>query len=397
MAVFPKSCSNEQTWEPFWKHFVWSFKALLVGKHPEHDVDNKPLEKGSPFYLAKGKPLTPGGHRAVIWSIQGDHDFFSNVLGLPHWMNSKPCWECDCSQDETNMEKSFRNIRPSLQNFVFIDQTTALAKASSKHKIFSIPGVSTRLVRGDGLHIMFTKGIYAHLLGSILHYLCWKKGPCVHQVVQPWKRLALIFEEVQKAYKQRQAATRLTNLKISMFTSTAKPHAQHPFLNAKGSECKHLGPALLDVCKAILNPSDAVDQHIVKTLGAICNLVELFDLCPMFLSQEEYGKALLYGEEFLDNYAWLNQWALEKGRLLFHVVIKFHTFWHLVVNSKHMNPRFHWCFKSEDFVGQMSKLAHSVSMGIRSTKLSLKVAAKYVFLLHLRLTRAGFLDQESEV
>ena len=84
---------------------------------------------------------------------------------------------------------------------------------------------------------------------------------------------------------------------------------------------------------------------------------------------------------------------------MFHVVIKFHTFLHLIQGAKFLNPRFHWCFRSEDFVGKVAKVGHSVSMGTKSTRLSLKVTQKYVFLLHLRLTRDGFgfLSEETEV
>jgi len=399
MAVFPKSCTSTSTWAPLWKWLAWSFKALLDGRHPEVDPDNNPLEKGSPFYLAKGQPLTGTGFRGAIWSIQGDHDFFSNVLGLPHWKNLRPCWECDCRNDDTDLGKSVHTIKPALQRYVFVDQKEALAKAASNHQIFQIPGVTSRIVRGDGLHIMFTKGIYGHLLGSILHYLCWKDGSGVAQSVSPKKRLGVIFEALQKAYQEENATTRLTNLRLSMFTQEKTPHAQRPFLTAKGGECKHLAPALLLVCRKILNNANEVDQHIVLALESICNLVKLFDTCPMFLSPEDHVSAMELAKEFLDSYDWLNKWALEKGTLLFHVVIKFHTFMHLVRNSKFLNPRFHWCFKSEDFVGRISKLAHSVSMGTKSTHLSVKIAAKYVLLMHLRLTRdaCGFFAQEAEI
>ena len=398
-AVFPKSCTSSTTWDNIWKWLAWSFTALLQGKHPEVDPDGLPFRPGSQFDLAKGKPLTSTLVKGVIWSIQGDHEFFSNTLKLPHWRNHMPCWECDCVASNDNPAKCFKTIRPSLQAFVSIDHKEALEKAISKHPIFDIPGVSTRLVRGDGLHIMFTKGLYAHLCGSILHYLCWKNGPGVHQTVQPCQRLALIFDEIQKAYKANDAPTRLSNLKMSMFTNPKTPHASHPFLNAKGGECKHLGPALLQVCKAVLDPGVEVDTWIVQSLASICELVSLLDKAGMYLSGTEYTEALKHAESFLDHYDALNKWALEKGRLLFHVVTKFHTFLHLIENARFLNPRFHWCFKSEDFVGKVAKVGHSVSMGTKSTKLSLKVTQKYVFLLHLRLTRDGFgfLAQETEV
>ena len=271
-----------------------------------------------------------------------------------------------------------------------MDSSTAAATPRSTHPIFSIPGVTTRLVRGDGLHIKFTKGMYAHLLGSVLHYLCWHDGPGAHQAVEPCQRLALVFTHVQLHDREHQTATRLTNLKLSMFTKTKTPHAAYAFLTAKGAECKHLAPALLSVCRSILDLGNIVDQHIVAALEKVSQLVDLFDAASMFLKDEEYEAALRKAEDFLDSYDWLNKWALEHERKLFHVTIKFHTFWHLVVNSKCLNPRFHWCFKSEDFVGRISHITHSVSMSVRSTRLSLKVSPKYRIMLHLRLTREGF-------
>ena len=87
MSCFPKSCTATGTWEPVMKWLVWSFNALQKGRHPELDPDGNPLEKDSPFFLVKGTQLAPGGFRGVLWSIQGDHEFFSNVLQLPHGNN----------------------------------------------------------------------------------------------------------------------------------------------------------------------------------------------------------------------------------------------------------------------------------------------------------------------
>ena len=389
IAVFPKSCTSDNTWKPLMSWLVWSLKALQKGIHPSLDHDGKPFDEDSIFFPLKGQPLTPYGLRCTVWSIQGDHEFFSNVLNLPHWNNMNPCWECDCVKDETIPEKHFRTIRPSLQNFVLVDTRTALANPASSHPVFTIPGVSQKMVRGDGLHILFTKGMYAHLLGSVLHYLCWKEGRGV-QRVQPCKRLAIIFDHIQIFYRANGTATRLTNLKLSMFTKETKPHKNWAFLGTKGAECKHLAPALLSFCKKALDVANNVDQHIIASLDAMCSLVDVIDGASMFLSPVEYGLALEKAELFLDNYDWLNLWAKGQDRRLFHIVIKFHMFWHLIQNSQFLNPRFVWCFKSEDFVGKVSRLTHSVSMAVRSTRLSLKVTPKYRLLLHLRLTREGF-------
>ena len=59
---------------------------------------------------------------------------------------------------------------------------------------------------------------------------------------------------------------------------------------------------------------------------------------------------------------WLNQWSKDCGRRSFHIVHKHHSFMHLLYNSRYMNPKAHWCFKAEDYVGHISRLTHSISM-----------------------------------
>ena len=69
--------------------------------------------------------------------------------------------------------------------------------------------------------------------------------------------------------------------------------------------------------------------------------------------------------------------------------MKSHTFQHLVDHFKFLNPKTHWTFSSEDFVGKISIVASSVSPGVSSTKISAKLAPKYRVLLHFLLTREG--------
>jgi hypothetical protein len=391
LCFFPKSCTATDTWAPMMKWLVWSFKALLSGLHPDCDPDNRPLKKESVFYKYKGQQLAPGGYHGVLWSIQGDHEMFSNVLKLPHWRNFNPCWECDCTQSTGPADKHYNKIQPMLQNWVLVDNAEATANPRSNHHIFEIPGLTTRFVRGDALHILWHNGIYSHFLGSILHHMCFSDPPGRPQRVDPSTRLAIIFREVQKAYTDARTPTRLTNLKLSMFCKKKAPFAQHPALSAKAGESKHFALALLQVCKEVLDKGSAVDQHIVRALQNICEVVALFDATDIFLTDKQSSKALNLALAFLDDYAWLHNWAESQDKNLFHTgPLKFHTFYHLVLNSKFMNPRFHWTFRNEDFVGRISTLTHSVSMGVRSTKLSLKACSKYRVLLHLRITRHNF-------
>jgi hypothetical protein len=393
IALFAKSCTGENTWPPMMKYLVWSFGALMTGKHPSKDPDGNPLQKGSIFYPFKGLDLVPGGFRCILWSIQGDNEMFANVLKLPHWRSHRPCWECDCTQSLEHFpaEKHYKLLRPRLLNLILVDTADAIANPKSSHPLFKIPGVTSRIVRHDLLHILFHNGIYSHHLGSILHYMCWKDPPPRPQAVNPARRLAVIFEHVQSFYKENQSPTRLTNLRLSMFASTKAPFASHPQLSTKAAESKHFAPALLHVCKAALDPENEVEQKIVRSMESICQVVDTFDKASEFLTEAEFKVASSCAEQLLEDYAWLREWAERSSRNLFHTgPLKFHTFLHLVQNSRFLNPKCHWTFMDEDFVGRISKLTHSISMGVRATKLSMKVSPKYKLLLHLRLQRSGF-------
>ncbi|CAE7490432.1 unnamed protein product [Symbiodinium sp. CCMP2592] len=313
MAMFPKIATSASTWPAIMKWLVWSFDALAKGYHPQKGPENEPLTKGSVFEKLKGQPLTPGHHKGIIWSLQGDHDFFSNVVGLPHWQSHYPCWECDASlkEEAARHGKWVKEIEQDKQNFV---------RVTSK-----------------------------------------------------------------------QAA------RLSMFTNPKTPWAVTPFLECKGAENKHLLKPLATVAGKLLDTTEPVQCSMLSALECMSDLVEVFDAADMFLADNEFRKAESLAKGFLDSYSFLNQWPLEKGYPGFRIVMKHHTFQHLVENSRFLNPRAHWCFASEDFVGRVSRLAKSASSGVRSTRLSVKSMHKYRILMHLLMTRPSIHDVVPEL
>ena len=392
IAGWPKSCTckdeEDDTWLPIIKWVAWSFAALLEGKCPAADPDGLAFGPESPFYNLAGTPIHPKW-RVCVWALQGDHEYFSNTLHLPHWQNAKMCWECDC--DTAVPSKSWRNIRPGEQDWSYVSVQQAFARPISNHHFFTIPGVSSKSIFCDSLHVLFTKGVLAHLLGSVLHLICWIAGPG-RQSALPSERLALVFSEVQAYYKSHLSTTRLTNLRVSMFTKEDKPHQTYAFFNGKASESKYFLPALLHVAKLTLDSTSALHAHVIGAMETIHGLVRVFDTAGIVLTAPEFQCAKNLVCEFFTHYDCCNAWAVGEGRLLFHIVPKFHMLWHLVLASKHLNPRMTWCFRSEDYVGKISHVANSVSMGVKSTRISQKVALKYRHMLHLRLTRGDYND-----
>ena len=389
LAAFPKSCTSPKTWPAIWKVLRWSLESLGKGIHPSLDWNGKPLEKGSPFYAQKGSPLHPKHYRCCVWSIIGDHEYYANILHLTHWASHYPCWECDAeSFAGADPGKDYKNICLEKQTFQVLSHQNQLDDPWSDHDLFKLPHVSCKNVRGDPMHILFCKGIYSHVAGGCLHYACWHEGPAKKCAVKPWERLSVIFGLIQEQYRDQKLENRLTNLKLSMFSDPAKPWATRASLDCKAGEAKHLLPALVPVLEKMFEgTSKPEEQKLITAASSLEKLVRLWDEAGTFLSGAEYGKSLALGKEFLDAYQWLHLWSLEKGRNSFAIVAKHHTFIHLVWNSRFMNPTRHWCFKGEDFVGHISKMAHSVSFGVSSIRLSQKITAKYRVLVHFLLTR----------
>ena len=124
LTSFPKSCTSPETWNDLMKEICWSFNSLVKGVHPTHDSNGKPLKKGSPFYEMKGQPLATA-YKAVIWSVQGDAEFFSNHLLLPHWKSHFPCMECNCRQSEACPSKCYKTIEMDKQAFTIVTNKQA--------------------------------------------------------------------------------------------------------------------------------------------------------------------------------------------------------------------------------------------------------------------------------
>ena len=381
MACFPKSSTCNETWPKVWDYLHWSLECLATGIRPTCDPYGKPLKEGDPLFEYAGQRLTHQNYKGAVFNVIGDMEFFANTLQLPHWASEWPCWACDTHRDH------FKELKFESHNCV--DASLARREPVSDHPLFTLPGVTSRNVRHDMLHVLFVNGVLSHVMGSLLHYTCWFDKPGGHQKVAPAKRLSILFTEVQKEYTEHKVECRLTNLTLSMFCNPKQPHATHPMLHGKGAECKHLVKPLLAVLRKMLGKGRHIHNNMLSCLQSISDLVDLWDGCGMFLSSSEWKRTMKLHKDFVQEYKLLGEWAAENDRYLFHIVAKHHMMWHMCLDSRHQNPRFSACWKGEDFVGKMSRLCHSCSFGTKCTRLTTKVLPKYQGMLHLLLMRQG--------
>lgn len=146
----------------------------------------------------------------------------------------------------------------------------------------------------------------------------------------------------------------------------------------------------------MLNPGIFHERCMLECMEHLQKVVNIYDEEDIVLTIEKWTEVFTLAKGFLDTYSILNTWGEEEERLLFHKVYKFHSFQHLVENSRYLNPKSTWCFSNEDFVGKISCLTFSISPGVAAKRLSAKVAPKYRILLHLLLTRENFEDTLQE-
>ena len=394
LTAVPKACTIPGTWPALDEWICWSFAALTKGMHPEVDPWNGPLPKGPMAELA-GQPLTKGLHRGAIFSIQGDQEFISNVLKMPHWMNKHPCAECDCQRPVYKKElappgKSTKILKSEEQTYHFKTVEESVLDKKTDHPLFSLDGITPLHVRGDSLHILFSRGVANHLSGSLIHYVIYFDWPR-RQKISANNRLQTLFARIKELYSEASVSARLTHLRLSMICDATKPFKGYPCLEAKAAETKHFLPCLESVLNEILDPAeDPIHITMKEAIHAFNQAVRHYDNMDAFLTATEYATGQNFVKRFFDAYQDLNSWALAKGRKLFHITHKFHSALHLFKNTKFLNYRMHHNFRAEDYVGRISQLAHSCSFGVKSSRAPAKLMEKYRILLHLQLVKPGF-------
>ena len=93
------------------------------------------------------------------------------------------------------------------------------------------------------------------------------------------------------------------------------------------------------------------------------------------------------GKSFLKSYRWLAAYNKARDRKVYNVVPKFHYLYHLLQQSKYLNPRFCWCYGDEDLVGRASSLAHSCTRGTPPTQVLSKIVQHYRVAKHIEWSR----------
>ena len=225
-----------------------------------------------------------------------------------------------------------------------------------------------------------------HIAGSVLHLLAFDaglEGSLDSRLGQLWDALRGAYESLGTS-----AGEQLTYSDFhDIFSKRRSPHpTTYPTLGTKGAVCRHCAPALKLVvqklCRSLLEWADT--QLLLESLSDFYENLAVNDLVLPF----DHAIAM---HNQLAQIGVLHQ-ALclrcaQIGRLYFYVTEKAHYYLqHIAIDIAltHVNPRLHWTYSDEDYMGRVGQVLLSCLRARGPLKLSNAFAFRWRARTHLR-------------
>ena len=384
----------------YWGVVAWAFMVLLSGIFPARDWDGNPYVEG-PNFNRVGTWLA-GGLFAVVWVVKGDMDWVANTLGLEGSSSVCICPWCKANtiEDDTDQWAVEFNVPCAPWNDLGAEAVWRstlwtsipawLQEHGGRHRVhplFLLPGVSIFSLMADVLHV-FDLGVTHHVLGSVLWTLCFV-SKYIPTAATPAGRLAYLWGRIIQHYRGAGTANQLGNLTLAMFCDPGAPYAHIPVLanRVKAAESRHLVPVLSSIFATLAEPGDPTDEAIVAVLEALSLFYATIECEGYRLSPQALGQVQFQMDRLLNNYRVLSVGAREVGRLLWHETPKFHYAQHVSLQSALGNPRYHWTYMEEDFMGHLKTICERCTEGTPAHGVVYKLLEKWGFGVALKLKR----------
>ena len=194
-------------------------------------------------------------------------------------------------------------------------------------------------------------------------------------------KVSVIWNKMQHHYTLLGVENKLPLLKATMFINTDRPHQEKSFLKVKAGECKSLVHVFAHLA-VDFHTGDDISNAILALCESMAEFTDLMDSSSRHPTDAQCARAKEIMSSFMAQYKFLQ--LHRPTDFMWHTVIKFHTAKHLAASFKLGNPKFSWCFKSEDYCGRIARLAHSCSFGCKALALATKIAEKYRLMMFIR-------------
>ena len=302
-------------------------------------------------------------------------------LQLRHFSSNAPCLKCKANVTDL----PWTDPSPNAACFATTWGAAAWKAAHpSAHHVFSIPGVNIHSVQYDLMHCKYL-GSDMYIAGSVLHMLCYDMLPG-----RPKENMSRVLARLKKHWKDTNTVDHFNNIKLSMFCNVEKPRDNFPKLKGRAAEVKSLTPALHEVWKFFMVPTNAQHKQIELLLRTSMNI----DAILKEYTRENKFPVEVYNEWQAAFFGYLGlQTALAKhyngrGRYLFDVTFKSHANSHIAKDAEHLNPRRGWCYAGEHFQKVVKDITSSSCKGNKANAVSQKTNQKYSRGMHLEMRSA---------
>jgi len=295
---------------------------------------------------------------------RGDWAWFTHVLNITGWRGEGPtkriCWKCNATVDDyrdPSIDATWRGTM--IQTHLHIRQLLAVGAFTSI--LFQWPGFAVLgldLIQADLMHTG-DLGVIQYLLGNVLFELFQEMGGIIGNPTAVLDDLQVFIRQAAKKLKMDQPP--VNDLTMGMVKVTAKA----PRFKGKAAESRHMLKCVRQVLETYMTPKNDYQRmrlHCVQHLDDFYQ--ELIDWVPGISN----ARCATLARRHLTLYAELGQVHLaandwqDKGWFKYRWYPKHHLFIHIVEDQIATcdNPREHWCYGDEDFIGDMVDVAETV-------------------------------------
>ena len=128
-------------------------------------------------------------------------------------------------------------------------------------------------------------------------------------------------------------------------------------------------------------------EHRLRLVRSLAAIYKIFKDHELFLPREEADRALQLYDTLCEHWSWLLRRAISLDQPNWAFKQKLHCLYHLIYLARFLNPRFHWCYQFEDYMGMIVTIARKCTASTPTTRVGSKV------MENLLLTFAFALEQ----
>ena len=341
-----------QTEGPLLYVIAWSFFCLMTGVHPSLDPWGEPWPPNTDRAKKAGSPLP----YAAVVQIGGDWKYLQQIMHMQNaWSSLYPCFWCKIHQNDITDPNAQWEPRTTLEYML----------EANPSPLASQPGWDRTMVVGDVMHDDML-GVRQQFVGSAMLLLARERHfwgpPAPHGTWQEklQQQLSTAYTEFKKWVRDHGLKCSQTRFKPSTLRLTTL--GSWPEANVKAHNCAIISLWICACCKKLFDlHADDEAKELAMTANGFKMLWEIYHDAPRRLTDHDRQRLETARVRALCGFNSLSQRALNTNRFFFHVIPKYHKLDHTLrfgVRTA-LNPSSYWTFADEDWIGWMSRLAHS--------------------------------------